>query len=57
MRYRPKTRDYIDTTGKVWDLYDVVPSWQVSRSKEIAQSKYKYVRVIKRKEGLLILVR
>ena len=62
MKYRPRTGDYIDgnlyQTNRVFDIYDIKTNKKdVPKVKKQAKKQYKYVRVIKRKDGYYILVR
>jgi len=56
MAYRKRTNDYI-IDGKVFDIYTITRrKIDVNKFKRTAKRKYKYVRVLKRKDGYYILV-
>ena len=58
MRYRPRTNDFEDKYGRIWDIYDIDKNKKnIKRAKFQIKLIYRYKRIIKRKDGYYLLVR
>lgn len=58
MKYRPRTNDFTEKYGKVWDIYDISKNkGDIKRAKFMIKDIYRYKRIIKRKDGYYLLVR